>query len=411
MRNHWKIIRTLYSPHFITELLLILEMALLIQILAICTASASYYRTQMRLADALWKKGNYIYFTPPDTTPGDSREPLPLQELMKDHPEVEAVYQGSANNEGVLLKEKTLTDASGNPRGIILIHYNDAMREKASDYLTLAEGIDPKETAALFVTPEFAGEYPPGTTLTIQTTDFQSIQTEAPNVRETVYTVCGVIRKDPVPVTNRASEGYMMAESLSVYTKEMLNINRCYVMIACGEEEIPAHSAMLKLQAGTDADSMISVLNEEYAAYGKFYSYAYMRSYSREHLMWIKSNILLGSILLLLVFFSHLVGYLSVTTRNKARINALLSINGLTPAGLAAYNSASFLLLLLAALVIGLPIVPLTEKWSKVIPYGGHAVMWECLAVLFIFALLMVYTAVRARLRKGNTILLYRKGT
>ena len=410
MRNHWKIIRTLYSPHFITELLLILEMVLLIQILAICTASASYYRWQMRLADALWKKGSYIYFTPPNTAPGDSPEPLPLQELMKDHPEVEAVYQGSANNEGVSLKEKILTDASGNPMGIILIHYNDAMREKASDYLTLAEGIDPKENAVLFVTSEFAGEFPPGTTLTIQTTDSRGIQTEAPNVRETAYTVCGVIRKDPVPVTNRADEGYMMAESLSVYAEEIAD-NRGVFMIACGEEEIPVHSAMLELNAGADADSVTAALNEEYAVYGKFYSYAYMRSYSREHPMWVKSNILLGSILLLLVFFSHLVGYLSVATRNKARINALLSINGLTPAGLAAYNSASFLLLLLAALVIGLPIVPFTEKWSKVVPYGGHAVMWECLAVLFLFALLMVYAAVRARLRKGNTILLYRKGT
>ncbi len=411
MRNHWKIIRTLYSPHFITELLLILEMALLIQILAICTASASYYRTQMRLADALWKEGNYIYFTPPNTAPGDLPETLPLQELMDHYPEVEAVYQGSANNEGVMLKENTLTDDSGSPFGITLIHYNDAMREKASDYLALAEDVDPKGNAALFVTPEVAKVYPPGTTLTFQMIDIQSIYTEAWNIRETDYTVCGIIRKDPVPVTNLASEGYMMAECLSVYSVEMLKANRSFFMIACGEEELPVRAVMLKLQAGTDAESVISALKEEYAAYGKFYSYAYMRSYSRENLMWVKSNILLGSILLLLVYFSHLVGYLSVSTRNKARTNALLSINGLTPARLAVYNSASFLLLLLVALVIGLPIVPLAEKWTKVVPYGGHVVMWECLAVLFLFALLMVYAAVRARLRKGNTILLYRKGT
>ena len=201
----------------------------------------------------------------------------------------------------------------------------------------------------------------------------------------------------------------MMAECLTVNSREMAD-ERQILMIVCGEEEIPVNGTMLELTPGTDADRLASVLNEQYVNYGKFYTYAYMRSYSKANLLWVKTNLLVQAFLLLLVFFSHFVGYLSVSTRNKMRTNALLSVNGLTPVQLAKYNTCSVLLLLLISLVIGLPLVPFTEKWAKIVAYGGHGVMRDCLAVLCVFVLLLVYFTVRTRLKKGNTILLYRKG-
>ena len=410
MRNHLKIIRILWSPRLFTEILLALEMFLVVQLLALTTDSASYFRSQMRFVDAFWKDGNYIYYTQ------NANSSLDLPEVMKAYPAVEAFYLGTPDGGNTMFKEDdALYDENGNKKGISLLHYNEAMKEKAvaAGILQVREDIDPGDTPALFLLPELAGIFPPGSVLTFRF--FQRLPDGTPdldNMQEVPYTVCGTIREGQLPVTDSASS-LEKAESLTVNTQETTdrNYGRLFLAIACGEKDLPVPNAMLRLADGTDAEQLAEELSRKYESCGIFYTFSYMRSYSGEKLLGINKSFLLQGLLLTLVFISHFIGYLFISTRNKERTNALLSIGGITPARLAGYNVAAVLLILLPSVLIGALFVPLTEKWSKVKAYGGHLVMWEVLAVFAVIVLLLTFFTVRFRLKKGSTILLYRKGT
>ena len=126
-------------------------------------------------------------------------------------------------------------------------------------------------------------------------------------------------------------------------------------------------------------------------------------------------------LLLLMVVITHFIGYLFISTRNKERTNVLLTINGVSPLRLSVYNVASVLLLLLPAILIGMLLVPLTEKqytfgpggsgYTGLAAYGGHSVLWGCIAIFTLIILVTTFLTVRVRIRKGKTSLLYKQGT
>ena len=414
MRNHLKIIRTLYSPHFITEILLGLELILVVLLLALFTNPLSYFRQQMRLVDSCWKDGNYIYFymsgmSYQDAWSGGSSDSMDPEEVKRDFPEIEEFYQGAMDNGNVPFEEDdALLDENGNKRGIILAHYNAAMLEKASGLVEIREDIDPKDTYSLLVTPEIAEIFPPGTVLRFVSPWLDQNSGEMKET-ETPCTVCGIIKKEQVPVTDSAA-GIEKAEALTVNTREMSD-NRGFFGIVYGEKDIPLTNAMIRLVEGADAEKLAAELNKRYANYGQFWTYAEMKAFSEENQVWVNKNLLLQGTLLSLVFVSHFVGYLAVSTRNKERTNALLSISGMTPARLAAANVCAVLLVLIPAVLIGVLLVPLGEKRYPILTaYGGHGVLWECLAGFSVLVALLVWLTVRSRIRKGNTILLYRRG-
>ena len=414
MRNHMKIIRTLYSPHFVTEILLGLELILVVLLLALFTNPLSYFRQQMRLVDSCWKDGNYIYFSLSgvsydEACKGGSSDSLDPEEVKRTYPEIEAFYQGAMDNGNVPFEEDdALLNENGNKRGIILAHYNAAMMEKASGLVEIREDIDPKDTYSLLVTPQFAEIFPPGTVLRFVSRWLDQNSGEMKET-ETPCTVCGIIKKEQVPVTDSAA-GIEKAEALTVNTREMFD-SRGFFGIVYGEEEIPLTNAMIKLADGANAEKLAAELNKRYANYGQFLTYAEMKAFSEENKVWVNKNLLLQGMLLSLVFVSHFVGYLFVSTRNKERTNALLSIGGMTPAGLAGANVCAVLLVLIPSVLIGVLLVPLAEKrYPTLKAYGGHGVLWECLAVFSVLVALLVWLTVRSRIRKGNTILLYRRG-
>ena len=414
MRNHLKIIRTLYSPHFVTEILLGLELILVVLLLALFTNPLSYFRQQMKLVDSCWKDGNYIYFSMAGMSfdalwSGGSPDGPDPEEIKKEFPEVEAFYQGAMDNGNVPFEEDdALLDENGNKRVIILAHYNTAMLEKASGLVEIRDDIDPKDTYSLLVTPKFAEIFPPGTVLRFVSRWLDQNSGEMKET-ETPCTVCGIIKKEQVPVTDSAA-GIEKAEALTVNTREMFDSRR-FFGIVYGEEKVPLTNAMIRLADGANAEKLAAELNKRYANYGQFLTYAEMKAFSEENKVWVNKNLLLQGMLLSLVFVSHFVGYLFVSTRNKARTNALLMIGGMTPARLAAANVCAVLLVLIPAVLFGVLLVPLGEKrYPTLKAYGGHSVLWACLAVFSVLVALLVWLTVRSRIRKGNTILLYRRG-
>lgn len=401
MRNHLKIIRTLYSPHLITEILLAAELVLLVQLLALATNPASYYLQQICFVDSCWKDGSYIYYLPHAVA-----EPLDPEEVRREYPALEAYYCSDLPLGNTLFKEdRALRDANGNGPGIYLTHYNEAMEEKAGDALKIREDIDTGDTVPLFVPPAVTEVFPLGTVLT----SMENYDPETRTGTETKYTVCGIIQGEQIPVISSASL-LDVTKCFTVNTREMADQGKL-LFIACDGEDRAAKYAVFRAADGADAGQLAAALNKRYESLGQFYTYASMRAATLSENTWLSTTTLLQGLLLLLVFVSHFVGYLAVSTRNKERTNALLGICGITPARLSGYNVCAVLLILLPSYTVGMLLVPLAERLVDIKVYGGHAVLWYTLAASALFILLMTFLTVRVRMKKGSTILLYKKGT
>lgn len=392
MRNHLKIIRMLYSPSLITEILLILEVILAVQLMALSTNSLSYRRLQMKTADSCWKDGNYLYYT---ASPS-AQELLDPQAVVERHAEVEEYYQGTVENRAIVSEE--LKDYSKQGQALF-IRCNAQMMDKMAARLEIHAEIDPGETVAVCVPPDVTKLYPLGSEIIFLNENWE----------ETPYTVCGIIREDELPAT-AAAGSIKTVESLVINRREQGSKNNI-VFVSINENNVPFTAGMFRLKENVDAEALAEELSGEYVNSGEFCPYASMREFSEESMISGDSTFLLQAVLLHVVFVSHFTGYLFLSTRNKERTNALLSINGMAPAKLSMYNISSVLLLLFPALLLGAGGVPLTEKRTGFPPYGGHAVMWECMGFLAALLVLMTVTAARSRVKKENTILLYRKGT
>lgn len=394
MRNHLKIIRMLYSPSLITELLLILEMIFAVQLIAMSTDSLSYQRLQLKTADSCWKDGNYLYYT---VSPS-AQELLDPQAVLERYSEVEAYDVGAVEMRGIPSEEEKLRDYSHLGQ-VILVRCNSSMLDKMAERLEIHSEIDPGETVAVCVPPDVAKLYPLGSEIILLDENWE----------EKPHTVCGIIKEAELPVT-ATSGSFKTVESLTVNCRELERTNNI-VFVSINEKHVPFTAGVFRLSENADAEKMAEELSGEYVNCGEFCPYTSMRNFSEESMISRDPTFLLQAVLLLLVFVSHFIGYLFLSTRNKERTNALLSINGASPAKISTYNIRAVLLLVLPSMLLGTLIVPLTEKWADTPAYGGHVVMWECIGALTVFQTLMTVTAARGRVKKGNTILLYRKGT
>ena len=393
MRNHLKIIRMLYSPSLITEILLIIEVILAVQLVALSTNSLSYQRLQIKTADSCWKDGKYLYYT---ALPS-AQELLDPQAVVDRYAEVEEVYLGAAETRGIVSDE--LRDFSHQGQ-IALIRCNSSMLDKMASRLEIHTEIDPGETVAVCVPLDVAKVFPLGTEIILPDDNWE----------ETPHTVCGIINEDELPIT-ATSGSFKTVESLTVNCREQRERENNIVFVSINEKQVPFTAGMFRLSENADAEKLADELSGEYVNCGEFCPYTAMRNFSEESMISGDPTFLLQAVLLVLVFVSHFIGYLFLSTRNKERTNALLSINGATPAKLSVYNIVSVLLLVFPALLLGAAIVPLTEKRSNFPAFGGHFVMWECMGFLAAVLLFMICFAARGRVKKGNTILLYRKGT
>lgn len=382
----------LYSPSLITEILLILEVILAVQLMALSTNSLSYQRLQMKTADSCWKDGNYLYYT---MSPS-AQELLDPRAVLDRYSEVEAYYQGTVENRAIVSEE--LKDYS-NQGQALFIRCNAQMLDKMAACLEIHAEIDPGDTVAICVPPAVEKLYPLGTEIMFLNENWE----EAP------YTVCGIIREDELPVIASAGS-FKTVESLTVNCRKLGKENNI-VFVTVNEKNVPFTAGMFRLSENADAEKLAEELSGEYVNSGEFCPYTSMREFSEESMISGDSTFLLQAVLLLFVFVSHFIGYLFLSTSNKERTNALLSINGAAPAKLSMFNISSVLLLLLPSLLLGAGVVPLTEKRTGFPAYGGHVVMWECMGFLAALLVLMTVIATRSRVKKGNTILLYRKGT
>ena len=392
MRNRLKIIRMLYSPSLITEILLILELILAVQLVAFSTNHFSYLRSQIKTADSCWKDGNYLYYT---ASPS-AQELLNPQSVVERYPEVEEYYQGTPETRAIVSEE--LKDWS-NEGQVVLVRCSSSMLDKMASCLDIRNEIDPGETVAVCVPLAVAKLYPPGAEIILLNENWE----------EARYTVCGIIRKEELPITMGAGS-FKTVESLTINCLEQQE-SRNIVFVSMGEKNAPFTAGMFRLSANADAAKLAEELSREYVNSGEFCPYTAMREETESSMISNDPVFLLQALLFALVFVSHFVGYLFISTRNKERTNALLSINGLSSARLSLYNAGAIVLLIFPALLLGALIRPLIEKSRGMAAYGGHLVMWECLAVFAVAMLLTTFLTVRTRMKKGNTILLYRKGT
>lgn len=382
----------LYSPSLITEILLIIELILAVQLVAFSTNSFSYLRRQIRTADSCWKDGNYLYYT---ASPS-AQELLNPQSVVDRYPEVEEYFQGTPETRAIVSKE--LKDWS-NEGQVVLVRCSSSMLGKMATRLDIHTEIDSGETVAVCVPPTVAKIYPPGAEIILTDENWEKAR----------FTVCGVIRKEELPITAGAGS-LKTVESLAINCPEQQKSGNI-VFVSVGEKNIPFTAGMFRLSANADAAKLAEELSREYVNSGEFCPYTAMKELSESTMISNNPVFLLQTILFLLVFISHFVGYLSISTRNKERTNSLLSISGMSSTRLSRYNAGSIALLIFPALLLGALITPLTEKWTGTEAYGGHLVAWECLAVFAAVMLLTTFLTVRIRIRKGNTILLYRKGT
>ena len=399
MRNFLTIIRTLYSSRLFAEILLAVELVLVVQLLALATAPVSYLDYQIETADKYWGEGSYLYYSM-SPSPQKLLEP---EAVITDHPEAKEFYQGTVEDWFVTMDENPLNDSEGNSPGILLVRYNASLFARISDILDIRKEISFKDTVPVCVPLAAADRLPLGTVL------FMSDGTRVDgHFHEVSFTVCGTILEDQIPVT-MSSAGYQTVDSLTINTQEQLDNNRI-LLVSCAVECPPVYGGMFRLSDDTDGKREVEMLNQEHLNEGSFFTYNYVRSESKQRLNWVNKPFLLQGMLLLLIFFSHFVGYLSVSTRNKEHVNALLSICGMTPMKLAVYNVCSILLILLPSFLIAVLIVPLTEKWSHITAYGGHSMLWKSMGVFAISVFLVCYFTVRIRMKKYSEILLYRKG-
>ena len=412
MKKLLKILKMLYSPYLFPEILLALELILVVQLLALSTNPVSYLLQKIRVSDSYWKKENAVYVAAlqPD------QAPLDPQEIMEQFPELTAFCQGEQKQYHTAKIETLLRDENGRGQELLVIRYNAAMLEKVSGMLDVREDIDPGDTTPICVPSTMAQELPPGTVLHLESTNMSPSLGET--VRETtVFTVCGSFAQEQLPVIQPDIQ-FMTVECLTRNTRELADQNFLPLIVARAEDPVVT-AGMFCLKKGTDAEATAAVLNERYTTQAAFCTYASMCAPSDYLTMWISDSLLLKSMLFLMVFITHFIGYLMISTRNKARTNAMLSICGMPAGRIAQYNALSILLILVPAVLVGALLVPLTEKqqmaasgmYTALNPYGGHLVLWECLAVFAGIALLTTFLAVRTHIRKDNTIQLYRKGT
>ncbi len=405
MRNHWKIIRILYSRHLLTEILLAVEIVLVIQLLALATNPFSYVLSQLRASNSCWKNGSYIYFGRTAT----AQEYLDPKEVLAEYPQIEAFFQCSVTSRSLSSEDDPWKREDGSRPSFTFVEYNDAMLAKLSGLLDVSPDIDPGETIPVCVPISLKEVFPPGTVLTMYDIE-----------RKASYTVCGTIRQRQIPVITFAGSLKTVGECLSLNIQEEADHDQIVFICPRGKDN-PVMAGMFQLAEGTDVEQTISHLNKRFCNCGEFCTYSSM-SDLLTNLKWgLNKSLLLEGLLLLMVVITHFIGYLFISTRNKERTNTLLTINGVSPLRLSVYNVVSVLLLLLPAILIGMLLVPLTEKqytfgpggsgYTGLAAYGGHSVLWGCIAIFTLIILVTTFLTVRVRIRKGKTSLLYKQGT
>ena len=306
--------------------------------------------------------------------------------------------------EGRSLKSNELKKEDGSKPRVILVHYNSAMITKAAELFDIHKNVDFGNTIPVCVPPAIEKVYPIGSVVTLQS------HSSAGSLQNVEYTVCGIIKEEQVPSV-AAAASTKTVDNLTVNVSEQSDNDRL-VFIALEENDCPVTAGLFKISDNVDGEMLAKELNNRFVALGEFYTYTFIRTASTNMSIWVNKGIVLQAFLLSIVFISHFIGYLTVSTRNKERTNALLSINGMSPGKLAIYNMCSVLLILIPSVIIGILLIPLGERRYPILKaYGGYIVLWQCLGIFSIIVLLLVYLTVRTRLKKGNTILLYRKGT
>ncbi len=411
MRNHLKIIRILYSRHLLTEILLAAEIVLVIQLLGLATNPFSYVMSQLRVSNSCWKNGSYIYFGRTPT----AQEYLDPEAVLADYPQIEDFFQCSITSRALSSEDDPWRREDGTRPSVAFVEYNDAMLTKLSEIMDVSPDIDPGETIPVCVPVSLKEVFPPGTVLTMYDFDIEDIEEQKAS-----YTVCGTIRERQIPVIMFAGSLKTVGECLSLNIQEEADYDRIVFICPQGKDN-PVMAGMFQLAEGTDAQQTISLLNQRFCNYGEFCTYSSMSDLFT-NLKWsLNKSLLLKGLLLLMVVITHFIGYLFISTRNKERTNTLLTINGVSPLRLSVYNVASILLLLLPAILIGMLLLPLTEKnntfgpggsgYTGLAAYGGHSVLWGCIAVFALIILVTTFLTVRVRIRKGKTSLLYKQGT